>query len=259
MRFFIQLSYNGSAFSGWQIQDNANSVQAELERALSIRCGETVKVTGAGRTDSGVNARNYIAHFDTEYEIEKEPEAFLYKINAILPPEIVVTNICRTADEAHARFDASARTYNYYLHTAKDPFAVRSLYCPYPLDVEKMNEAAAHIIGRRDFSCFEKTGGDNKTSICTVHEAHWGFYTPAHIAAAGGEIEARSEGKYLYFKISADRFLRNMVRAIVGTLLEVGRGKRTVESIEGLLLSGDRCASGQSVPGHALFLTSVQY
>ncbi|MCQ2137575.1 MAG: tRNA pseudouridine(38-40) synthase TruA [Bacteroidales bacterium] len=243
MRFFIQLSYNGSAFSGWQIQDNANSVQAELERALSIRCGETVKVTGAGRTDSGVNARNYIAHFDTEYVIEKEPEAFLYKINAILPPEIVVTNICRTADDAHARFDASARTYNYYLHTAKDPFAVRSLYCPYPLDVEKMNEAAAHIIGRRDFSCFEKVGADNKTSICDVKLCRWEMV----------------DGQHLVFTVTADRFLRNMVRAIVGTLLDIGRGKRPVEWIDEVLASGDRCAAGQSVKGEPLFLSDIRY
>lgn len=243
MRFFIQLSYNGSAFSGWQVQDNADSVQAELERALSIRCSESVKVTGAGRTDSGVNARNYIAHFDTEYEIEKEPEAFLYKINAILPPEIVVSNICRTADDAHARFDASSRTYNYYLHTTKDPFAVRSLYCPYPLDIDRMNEAAEHIIGRRDFSCFEKVGADNKTSVCDVRECRWDAI----------------DGQHLIFTVTADRFLRNMVRAIVGTLLDIGRGKRPVEWIDEVLASGDRCAAGQSVKGEPLFLSEVRY
>lgn len=244
MRYFVRLSYDGSAFSGWQIQTNARSVQGELERALSIRCGEPVSVIGAGRTDAGVNARGYIAHFDTALVISREAAGdFIYKINAILPREIVVENICRTAPDAHARFDASARTYEYFLHTEKDPFAVRSLWFAAPLDIDRMNEAARHIIGRRDFSCFEKVGADNKTSICNVTFCEW----------------SRLDASHLVFRVTADRFLRNMVRAIVGTLLEIGRGRREVGWIDEVLASGDRSAAGQSVKGEPLYLCEVQY
>jgi len=243
MRFFVRLSYDGSAFSGWQIQNNARSVQAELERAISIRCGEAVSVVGAGRTDAGVNARGYIAHFDTESDISKDAGEFIYKINAILPREIVVDNICAVSPDAHARFDAVSRTYEYFLHTEKDPFAVRSLWFSAPLEVERMNEAARHILGRRDFSCFEKVGADNKTSICDVTFCQW----------------ERIDDTHLVFRVTADRFLRNMVRAIVGTLLEIGRGRREVAWIDEVLASGDRCAAGQSVKGEPLYLCEVSY
>ena len=240
MRYFLRLSYNGSAFSGWQIQDNARSVQGELEKALSIRCGEPVSVTGSGRTDAGVNASGYIAHFDTGLEIGEDASGFLYKINAILPQEIVVENVCRVADGAHARFDAVSRTYRYRLHNKKDPFADRSLPFYYPLDLQAMNSAAAHLLGRRDFTCFEKTGGDNKTSICDVSLCRW---TPV-------------DSSHFVFEMTADRFLRNMVRATVGTLLEIGR---PVEWIDEVLASKDRCAAGQSVKGEPLCLCSVVY
>lgn len=243
MRYFLRLSYNGSAFSGWQVQDNARSVQGELEKALSIRCGEPVSVTGSGRTDAGVNASGYIAHFDTGLEIGEDASGFLYKINAILPQEIVVENVCRVADDAHARFDAVSRTYRYRLHNKKDPFADRSLPFYYPLDLQAMNSAAAHLLGRRDFTCFEKTGGDNKTSICDVSLCRW---TPV-------------DSSHFVFEMTADRFLRNMVRATVGTLLEIGRGRRPVEWIDEVLASKDRCAAGQSVKGEPLCLCSVVY
>ena len=244
MRFFLKLSYNGSAFSGWQVQENARSVQAELERALTIRCGEEIKVTGAGRTDAGVNARGYIAHFDTRYEIEKEPSDFLYKINAILPLEITVENICRVDDDAHARFDACSRTYEYFLHTAKDPFAVNSLYFKFPApDVEKMNRAAEYLLGEHDFSSFEKVGSDNTSSVCTVYEAFW----------------ERIDGSHLVFTVSANRFLRNMVRAIVGTLLETGGSRHDEKWVMEVLEARDRGKAGQSVPGEALFLEEVAY
>ena len=243
MRYFLRLSYNGSAFSGWQIQDNARSVQGELEKALSIRCGEPVSVTGSGRTDAGVNASGYIAHFDTGLEIGEDASGFLYKINAILPQEIVVENVCRVADGAHARFDAVSRTYRYRLHNKKDPFADRSLAFYYPLDLQAMNSAAAHLLGRRDFTCFEKTGGANKTSICDVSLCRW---TPV-------------DSSHFVFEMTADRFLRNMVRATVGTLLEIGRGRRPVEWIDEVLASKDRCAAGQSVKGEPLCLCSVVY
>lgn len=243
MRYFLRLSYDGSAFSGWQIQNNAKSVQGELERALSIACGHTVEVVGAGRTDAGVSARGYIAHFDTESENAENASAFLYKLNAILAKEIVVDNICEVAPEAHARFDAISRSYEYRVHTAKDPFAVRSLWFGFDLDADAMNEAAQRIIGRRDFSCFEKVGADNKTSICNVTACGW----------------ERIDDTHLVFRITADRFLRNMVRAIVGTLLEIGRGRREIVWIDEVLASGDRGAAGQSVKGEPLCLCEVLY
>lgn len=243
MHLFIRLSYNGSAFSGWQSQPNAPSVQAELERALSIAFHEKIEVVGAGRTDAGVNARGYFASFDISSDMVEDADSVCSKINAILPKGIVVSGLYSVPPQAHARFDAVSRTYRYYLHTAKDPFASLSYFYTFPLNVEAMNEAARHLIGTRDFSCFEKTGADNATSICTVTEAGW----------------ERIDDSHLVFTISANRFLRNMVRAVVGTLLDIGRGRHGVEWIDEVLASGDRCRAGQSVPGEALFLEEVQY
>jgi len=248
MRYKIILSYDGSAFNGWQVQPDAPTVQGALESALSTLLRDKIGVIGAGRTDTGVNASYYVAHFDG-------PEADLadlrYKLNAILPPQISVSAVEHAADDFHARFDARQREYTYYLHRAKDPFlASRSYLCGYPqLDFDAMNRAAGFILGTHDFSCFEKTGGDNKTSICTVTEARWERYEP----------ELSTGVECWRFVVSADRFLRNMVRAIVGTLLEVGRGRRSVESMEALLAGGDRCSAGESVPGHALFLSGIKY
>ena len=254
MRYILKLSYSGADFCGWQIQPDAPSVQEALEKALTTLLRRPTAVTGAGRTDTGVNAIGYIAHFDADSNIDTA--LLQYKLNAILPHSVAILDISGAAEDFHARFSATKREYTYFLHRVKDPFAEKySWYYGYPeVDFDAMNRAAALLTGTRDFSCFEKTGGDNKTSICTVYEAHWDQYTPP-ICACGGE----SEGKYWRFTISADRFLRNMVRAIVGTLLEVGRGKRSPESVAGLLASGDRCAAGESVPGHALFLSEVQY
>lgn len=244
MRYFISISYNGAAFSGWQIQDNANSVQQELQNALSIYAQEPISITGAGRTDAGVNAKYCIAHFDTEREIEKNPEQFLYKLNAILPNTIVVLNCCRVKDDAHARFDATQREYKYYVHTSKDPFSNDfSCYFPFDLDIEKMNEAASHLLGERDFSSFEKVNGGNKTSICNLTFAKWEKIDETHFV----------------FTVRANRFLRNMVRAIVGTLLEIGRGRRDVEWIDGVIASKNRSSAGQSVKGNALFLNYIEY
>ena len=243
MHLFIRLSYNGSAFSGWQSQPNAPSVQAELERALSIAFHEKIEVVGAGRTDAGVNARGYFASFDISSDMVEDADSVCSKINAILPKGIVVSGLYSVPPQAHARFDAVSRTYRYYLHTAKDPFASLSYFYTFPLDVEAMNKAAKRLIGTRDFSCFEKTGADNATSICTVTEAGW----------------ERIDDSHLVFTISANRFLRNMVRAVVGTLLDIGRGRHGVEWIDEVLASGDRCRAGQSVPGEALFLEEVQY
>ncbi|MCR5709448.1 MAG: tRNA pseudouridine(38-40) synthase TruA [Bacteroidales bacterium] len=243
MRLFLQLSYDGSPFCGWQTQAVSPTVQEEVERALSIAFGEKIAVVGAGRTDTGVNARHFIAHFNLTALPGGSIAPYLRKINAILPPAIVAEAFYPVAGNAHARFDALSRTYRYYIHYEKDPYARFSWRCYCPLDVAVMNEAAALLPGTRDFSCFEKTGGANKTSICTVTEARW---------------EGDSEG-HLVFTITANRFLRNMVRAVVGTLLEVGRGRREPRWIEEVLDSHDRCQAGRSVPGHALFLEKIEY
>ncbi len=292
MRYAILLSYDGSPFCGWQVQQGAETVQECLERALSTLTGAPVSVTGAGRTDSGVNAVGYVAHFDVPDAGEAgagdagmrgapDPAVLSYKLNAILPPSVVVHALWPVGADFHARFDASQRKYTYFLHRLKDPFVEKySLRRDWDLDFEAMNRAAALLLGRHDFACFEKTGTDVKTTVCTVTEAFWAPYTPTHVALMGFAPAAPAPGadptswRYMYFKISADRFLRNMVRAIVGTLLEVGRGKRSVEDFAALILpAGDagawagtagkreslRSLAGDSVPGHALFLSGVEY
>lgn len=242
MRYKITLSYDGSAFSGWQIQPNAPSVQGSLEQGLRTLLGEECPITGAGRTDAGVNARNYVAHFDCEKSFE--PEQICYKLNAILPPEIAISQIIPTSDGFHARFDAKVREYQYFIHSSKDPFLRRfSWYCRYPLDMERMNRACELLLGVHDCSCFEKTGSSNATSICEIFYAQW----------------ERRPGGELVFTIRANRFLRNMVRAIVGTMVDIGRGVNDAEYILQLFESGNRGDAGQSVPGHALFLTEIIY
>jgi tRNA pseudouridine38-40 synthase len=243
MRLFISLSYNGSPFCGWQSQPGGRSIQGELERALSIAFGESIAVVGAGRTDAGVNARNYIAHFDLTADEVKEPSQKIRKLNAILPREIRVFDIFCVSPDAHARFDALSRTYRYYLHTAKDPFAHLSYLYTFPLDVEAMNRAAARLLGEHGFSSFEKVGSDNGTSLCTVTEAHWDSVDETH----------------LVFTVTANRFLRNMVRAMVGTLLEIGRGRHDEAWMDEVLTARDRGSAGQSVPGEALFLEEIRY
>lgn len=242
MRFFVSLAYNGEKYSGWQRQDNAPSIQQQLEKALSIVAGEEITVTGAGRTDAGVNASCYYAHFDTSFDF-KETHNTIYKINAILPSDIVVKAFYKVTDEAHARFDAVSRTYRYYLHTVKDPFAVHSLFYKFDIDLTKMNKSATYLIGTQDFTSFEKIGGASNSGICNVTEAEWRELTGGH---------------YL-FEITANRFLRNMVRSIVGTLLEVGRGKISPEEIKTIIEKHDRGYAGQSVAGEALFLSNIEY
>lgn len=245
------MCYDGTDFCGWQVQPDAPSVQGALESALGVLLKEKVQVTGAGRTDTGVHASAYVAHFD--FLSELDCAQLRYKLNAILPDGVAIKSISPAADEFHARFGATRREYKYFLHREKDPFADKYSYlCGYPvLDFEAMNKAAAMLTGTHDFSCFEKSGGDNRTSICTVYEAGW----------------HKTDETHWYFRISADRFLRNMVRAIVGTLIEVGRGKRSPESVADLVLPPEpvksavskRSAAGESVPGNALFLTAVEY
>jgi len=281
MRYMLSLSYDGSAFCGWQIQPSSPSVQQCLEEALGKLCRTPVAVTGAGRTDTGVHAAGYVAHFDLTGALPFEASDFCYKLNAILPRSIVVHGVFPASDDFHARFSATLRSYTYFIHRKKDPFvAAYSWQCGFPgLDFDAMNAACPYLLGTHDFSCFEKTGGANKTSICTITEAFWKPYVPTLYTVipteappvipseakesrpvisseAGGGVE---KSDYWYFRVSADRFLRNMVRAIVGTLIEVGRGKHDPEWVKELIETGTRGDAGESVPGHALFLTKVRY
>ena len=257
MRHSIRLSYDGSAFCGWQIQNNARTVQGELEKSLSILLGTEISVVGAGRTDTEVNAINYIAHFDVPEGVSVDAEHLSYKLNAMLPREITIHEVLCVSSEFHARFDAQNREYHYFIHFCKDPFCEKFSYrMRYPLDIAAMNQAAQLLLGEHDFSCFEKVGGNNATSICTITEAGWSTYRPTHADMMGYPYK---EGEYIVFKVRANRFLRNMVRAIVGSLIEVGRGKKNPEWISELIASGSRSAAGQSGPGHALFFTGAEY
>ena len=266
MRYSISLCYDGSSFFGWQLQPGVPTVQGTLEDALGKLLRSSISVTGAGRTDTAVNAIGYVAHFDAPEGLDTE--ALGYKLNAILPPSIVVLRVSEAPEEFHSRFDATKREYTYFLHRRKDPFVGKfSFQCLYLLDIELMNKAAEMLLGEHDFRCFQKTGTDVKTSICTVTEAGWHSYIPEHCAVTHFPC---NDGDYLYFRISADRFLRNMVRAIVGSLIDVGRGKMSLEQFAALILPchseqneesdrPSRSNAGESVPGHALFLSKVSY
>lgn len=242
MRYFLELSYSGGAYNGWQVQPGAPSVQQTLQDGLSTILRRPTAVTGAGRTDTGVHAAYYVAHFDAP-EAVADPQKFCYHLNAVLPGDIAVRGIRRVRDDAHARFDALRREYKYYISTVKDPFAVDTAYLwTPPLDVGAMNRAAAMLPGQKDFTSFCKLHSDNKTNICRVDRAVW-----------------EAAGDKLVFTIAADRFLRNMVRAVVGTLMDVGRGKLDVEGFSDVVAGRDRSLAGTSAPAHGLFLTAVDY
>lgn len=242
-RYFIKLSYNGANYCGWQIQPNAKSVQGELEHCFSTLLREKIAVTGCGRTDTGVHARNYIAHIDSETKDLHTNKQFLYKINKFLHQDIVIHSIHSVDGDAHARFGATAREYKYYIRNIKDPFN-REFTCYYygDLDIDKMNEACKLLFNYKDFTSFSKLHTDVKTNLCNIYKAEW-------------QIE---EGIYV-FTISANRFLRNMVRAIVGTLLEVGSGKMTLEQFCEVIEMKDRGSAGKSVDAKGLFLTKIEY
>ncbi len=243
MRYFIELQYNGAAYCGWQRQQGQPSVQQTLEAALSTYLREAIEVVGAGRTDTGVHAAYYVAHFDCAGSIE-DPEQTLYKLNRILPDDIAVTALCEVAAEAHARFDAVEREYRYYITPRKNAFT-RPLVWQYfvSLDVEKMNRAAEVLLEERDFTSFAKLNSNNKTNICRVVKAEW----------------SEDEHGVLCFTIRADRFLRNMVRAIVGTLVDVGRGRYTVEEFAEIVRSRDLARSSGGAPAQGLYLYDVRY
>lgn len=241
-RYFISISYDGTAYHGWQVQPNGHSVQAELQRCLSTLLREEIAVTGAGRTDAGVHARCMVAHFDIEQPIDEGQ--LTYKLNRILPRDISVLKVWEVANDLHARFSAVSRTYHYYIHTQKDPF-LRSYSCElhYSLDFAKMNEAAACLLQYEDFGAFCKSHADVKTTLCQVTQARW----------------VQQSSYSWYFEISANRFLRNMVRAVVGTLIDVGRGRLTVEDFCKVVEGKKRTDAGESMPAHALFLEDVSY
>lgn len=242
-RYFVELSYDGTDFFGWQKQPKQISVQEVIEEALTrLNSNAPIAVVGCGRTDTGVHAHHYVLHFDMADSIDGEN--WMYKLNKMLPASVAIHSIKEVTDELHARFSATDRTYRYFIHTKKDPFIDNySWLVNQKLDFDKMNEAAALLIGQKDFTSFSKLHTDVKTNICDVRYAMW------------HELE---EGK-AYFEIRADRFLRNMVRATVGTLVDVGLGKLDVQDIPTVLEEKDRGAASVSVPGKGLFLWKIEY
>lgn len=241
-RYFIEVAYNGARYHGWQVQPNAISVQAVLNDCLSKILRQEVRVMGAGRTDAGVHARQLFAHFDLVLLIEDFP-IFLNRMNAFLPKDISVQSIRQVSSNAHARFDALSRTYEYWVVQEKNPFQEGNAYLLHkPLDVELMNAAAQKLFEFNDFSAFCKSDTQTKTNNSKIKEAVW-----------------ERRGELLVFTVRADRFLRNMVRAIVGTLLEVGLGKITQAQFVQTIKSKDRSNAGASVPAHGLYLTKIEY
>ena len=243
MRFFITLSYDGTRYHGWQVQPNGPSVQEKLQWALSTILRQDIQVTGAGRTDAGVHARMMVAHFDVETMVY-ELQDLTYKLNRLLPQDIAIQMMEPVSDEMHARFSATSRTYHYYIHTVKDPF-LRAYSCElhYPLEFQLMNEAAAILMTYEDFGAFCKAHADVKTTLCHITAAQWHQTSPSS----------------WYFEITANRFLRNMVRAVVGTLIDVGRGRLSLDDFRKVIEGKRRTEAGESMPANALFLEDVRY
>ena len=240
MRFFIELSYKGTNYHGWQVQPNANSVQAEINKALSTLLNTKIEVTGAGRTDTGVHAKQMFSHFD--YHEDFDVLELVSKLNGFLPKDITIYKIKAVADNANCRFDALSRTYQYHIIQQKNPFIENAFLIYKNLDVDAMNLACKHLLGKQDFTSFSKVNTQTFTNTCYVMSVNW----------------KQAEGQ-LIFTIKADRFLRNMVRAIVGTLLAVGEGKIKPEQVKEIIAKKDRGEAGTSVPAHALFLSNIEY
>ena len=243
MRYFITLSYDGTRYHGWQIQPEGVTVQQLLQDALATLLRQHITVVGAGRTDAGVHARQMVAHIDVDGEIN-DVDQLTYKLNRFLPYDISIQNVRLVSDDMHARFSAVRRRYRYFIHTEKDPFKKKySCELHYELDYELMNVAAAQLKTYSDFGAFCKSHSDVKTTVCTVTKAHWVEY----------------ESNAWYFEIEANRFLRNMVRAVVGTLIEVGRHRMSLSQFDQVVREGRRTGAGESMPANALFLESVEY
>lgn len=240
-RYFMQLAYKGTKFYGWQRQKNNKSIQGTLEKALSTALRENITVTGAGRTDAGVHAKFYVAHFDAEKEFN--PEILVKRLNGLTPPDINIYKIFQPPIKAHARFDAISRTYKYFIHTQRNPFIEDFSYFVYwTLDLDKMQKATKILFEFNDFKAFSKSHSGTKHYLCNIYQAHWQQFTDK-----------------LVFTIKANRFLRNMVRAIVGTLIDVGRGKLEPEDFRRIIKARDRRAATASAPAQGLFLTDIEY
>lgn len=241
-RYFIYLAYNGEQYFGWQTQPNGPTVQETIEKGLSTLLRTKIDIQGAGRTDSGVHARKMIAHFDCEVD-DLNLDELTFKLNGYLPQDITIYKIVQVKDKAHARFDALSRTYRYYVTTAKDPFLHKlKLRVPTHLDLDAMNACAKVLFDYIDFTSFSKLHTDVKTNNCTIMYAEW-----------------ENLGSDYVFTIKANRFLRNMVRSIVGTMLMVGRGKIGIDDVREIIEAKDRSRAGTSAPAHALFLEDVEY
>ena len=242
MRYFIWFGYDGTNYHGWQIQPNGVTIQSELQRCMSLLLREDISVTGAGRTDAGVHARRMAAHFDTDVVFDQT--VLVKKLNGLLPVDIAVYGVEQVDADLHARFSAVARTYRYYVHTRKDPFIRHfSLELHYQLDYQLMNEAGRILLEYEDFGAFCKAGSDVKTTLCHVTHAQW----------------HQTSTTTWYFEITANRFLRNMVRAVVGTLIEVGRGRMSLDDFRKVIYGKKRTQAGESMPAKALFLENVEY
>lgn len=238
-RYFIEVAYKGTAFSGFQVQENANSIQAEVEKALQVYFRRPFLLTGSSRTDAGVHALQNFFHFDTELEMPDES----YHMNAILPADIVMKRIFGVADDAHCRFDAISREYHYHLYSKKDPFKKDiAYYYPYELDLGQMNAASKLVLDNRDFSAFAKRNSQVKTFECSILDSEW--------AVENGD---------LIYRVKANRFLRGMVKGLVGTMLQVGRKKLSLEQFKTILGSGDSSQADFSPPSQGLFLVRVNY
>lgn len=241
-RYFIRLAYNGTNYHGWQVQDNAHTVQAEINEKLSLLLGEVVNVVGCGRTDAGVHAREFFAHFEAG-QLKISPDELSYKLDRFLPGDVVVYNIFKVNADSHSRFSAISRTYRYFISRTKDPFCDKQCYYFHgPLDLESMEKACQYLFEFEDFTSFSKLHTQTTTNLCKISEAFW----------------EEKNGK-LIFTITADRFLRNMVRAVVGTLLEIGKGKLKTEDMKNIIEAKDRSKAGFSVPAQGLFLEKVSY
>ncbi|MFL2567539.1 MAG: tRNA pseudouridine(38-40) synthase TruA [Flavobacteriales bacterium] len=240
MRYFIDISYDGSNYHGWQIQPNADTVQHQINLAFSTILNEEINVLGAGRTDTGVHAKKMIAHFDTNQTIDFEK--FKYRINGFLKKDISLNDIYKVKEDAHARFSAISRTYEYRVSRTKNPFSVNSYFLLRDLDFQSMKKACKFLHGSHDYTSFAKLHSENYTNNCEVYIANW-----------------KEDENLLIFTIKANRFLRNMVRAIVGTLIEIGEGKISFSDIETILMSKDRAKAGYSVPANGLSLIDVEY
>jgi tRNA pseudouridine38-40 synthase len=242
-RYFIFLSYRGTNYHGWQIQENATSVQGYINNALSILLKEDIQTIGAGRTDTGVHARFYVAHFDSMASNLESDSKFLHSLNRILPNDIAIHQIKKVKPDANARFDATLRGYEYVICRKKDPFWIGlAWFYDAQLNIENMQLAAQQLINYTDFTSFSKVGSETKTNNCHIYNAEW-----------------KENGNLLIFTIEANRFLRNMVRAIVGTLIDVGRGKITPEEFAQIIEKRDRKLAGTSAPAEGLYLTRIEY